>query len=131
MHQKRSFAFSLVWLGAIAVLGAFAWQQEGWKTPPVIAHGVEGQEDCAMCHNPEGGMMPAPENHKGRPNETCLMCHAEDAAVQTTAPTAIPHGLEGQEDCGMCHGAEGMKPMPADHEGRDNQYCTLCHKPAA
>ncbi|NIR44757.1 MAG: hypothetical protein GWN99_10665 [Gemmatimonadetes bacterium] len=113
------------------LLGAFAWQQEGWKTPPVIAHGVEGQETCLMCHNPDGGMVPAPATHTERPNEICLWCHAEDAAVQTTAPPAMPHGVEGQEDCGMCHGAEGMKPMPADHEGRDKQYCTLCHTPAA
>jgi predicted CXXCH cytochrome family protein len=129
MNHKRSFAFSLVLLAAIAFLGAFAWQ-EGWVTPPAMAHAVEGQEQCLMCHNPEGGMKPAPEAHKGMPVDVCLWCHATDAAVQTTAPPAMPHAVEGQESCSMCHTDGGVKPPPADHEGRDNQYCTLCHSPA-
>lgn len=129
MNQKRSFALSLALLLGIALLGAFAWQ-EGWKTPPAMPHGVEGQEDCLMCHNPEGGMMPAPEAHKGLPNEICLPCHAADAAVQTMAPPPMAHGVEGQENCMMCHAAGGMKPVPEDHEGRANEHCTLCHTPA-
>ena len=129
MNHNRSLAFSLVLLAAIAFLGAFAWQ-EGWVTPPAMPHGVEGQEQCLMCHNPEGGMMPAPEGHKDLPVESCLWCHATDAAVQTTAPPAMPHAVEGQENCTMCHVEGGVKPPPADHVGRDKQYCTLCHSPA-
>jgi hypothetical protein len=75
----------------------------------------------------------APANHAERPNEICLGCHAADAAVQTTAPAAMSHPLEGRDNCMMCHTAGAMEPVPdapADHEGRDNQYCTLCHAPA-
>ena len=130
MNRLRSLAISLVVLAGIALVAAFAWQQEGWVTPPAVPHELEGRDNCLMCHQ-AGGLKPVPENHAERPNEACLWCHAGDAAVQTTAPPAIAHDLEGRADCTMCHQEGGMKPAPADHEGRDKQYCQLCHKPAA
>lgn len=126
--NRRTVAFPvLLMIGAFAAL---AWAQEGWKTPPVMTHEAEGRADCLMCHK-AGGMKPVPEGHAGLKNDQCLMCHAKDAAVQTTAPPAIPHELEGRDNCLMCHQAGGMKPVPADHEGRTNEECQLCHKPAA
>ncbi len=56
----------------------------------------------------------------------------------TTAPTpasggppAIPHSLEGRAECLMCHatGIAGAKAVPADHAGRANNTCQLCHLP--
>jgi hypothetical protein len=43
------------------------------------------------------------------------------------------HPVEGRENCSMCHpaGSGGVKPAPADHEGRPNGTCVACHKPAA
>jgi cytochrome b subunit of formate dehydrogenase len=43
----------------------------------------------------------------------------------------MPHPVEGQEQCETCHGATGMKPQPADHEGRPVESCLVCHKPGA
>ncbi len=48
----------------------------------------------------------------------------------TVSPTAIPHPIEGREDCQQCHGEDGFKPFPADHAGRSNDSCTACHEPA-
>jgi hypothetical protein len=44
-------------------------------------------------------------------------------------PAAIPHPLEGREDCLLCHKLDGVKPFPADHEGRTSETCQACHKP--
>jgi cytochrome b subunit of formate dehydrogenase len=43
----------------------------------------------------------------------------------------IPHPVEGQEQCDTCHGPDGMKPQPADHEGRPVASCLVCHQPGA
>ncbi len=45
----------------------------------------------------------------------------------------IPHPLAGHTDCVSCHatGANGAPQYPADHAGRTNDMCQLCHKPAA
>ncbi|KPK56813.1 MAG: hypothetical protein AMS21_12375 [Gemmatimonas sp. SG8_38_2] len=130
MERHWSVKVSLPVMAALLV--AFAWQQGGWTTPPAMSHPAEGRADCLMCHK-AGAMEPvpdAPASHAEFSNDLCAMCHAPDAAVQTTAPTAMSHPLEGRGDCMMCHKAGAMEPVPdapADHEGRDNKYCTLCH----
>jgi hypothetical protein len=40
----------------------------------------------------------------------------------------IPHAIAGQEKCDTCHAAGGLKPMPADHEGRPVESCQVCHQ---
>jgi len=50
------------------------------------------------------------------------------SAPQVTA-SLIPHPVEGQEQCETCHGTNGMSPFPADHVGRPNESCTICHLP--
>lgn len=134
MTHRRSTLASVLLL-ALGALVAFAWQQE-WKKPPVVQHDLAGRDNCVMCH--KAGAMEAvpdaPASHEGWPNDLCISCHAADAAVQTTAPPAIPHPLQGRDNCMMCHKAGAMEPVPdapADHEGRDNKFCTACHKPAA
>ena len=41
----------------------------------------------------------------------------------------IPHPIAGQEKCDACHGPNGIKPMPANHEGRPVESCLVCHQP--
>jgi len=130
--MKRHWSVKVLLPAMAVMLVAFAWQQGGWTTPQAMAHSAEGRDDCMMCHK-AGAMEPvpdAPASHAEFVNDVCLMCHAPDAAVQTTAPQAIPHALEGRDDCMMCHKPGAMEPVPdapADHEGRDNSYCALCH----
>ena len=43
--------------------------------PPAIPHELAGRDNCLVCHNPDGGMKPAPANHAGRTADTCQTCH--------------------------------------------------------
>ena len=131
MNHRRSIAGSAF---LVVALAAFAWQQGGWTTPPAMTHDAAGRDNCMMCHK-AGAMEPVsdvPADHAERPNDTCMMCHAPDARVQTVTPSVTPHPIEGRDNCMMCHTAGAMEPVPdapPDHEGRDNQYCALCHIP--
>jgi nitrate/TMAO reductase-like tetraheme cytochrome c subunit len=114
---------------------------------PAIPHDLAGRDNCLTCHNPYGGLKPAPPNHVGRTSDTCQTCHkpaatTAPAATPAAAPTAasggaqaapaIPHDLAGRDNCLMCHNPDGdVKPAPADHAGRTIDQCQMCHKPAA
>lgn len=121
-------------IGVLLLVGVGAAYQA--TKPPAVQHDLAGRDNCLMCHTP-GAMEPVPDvpaNHDGRPNEACLWCHAADAEIQTADPPAISHALEGRDNCLMCHTAGAMEPVPdvpAKHEGIGNQYCRLCHQPAA
>jgi hypothetical protein len=39
----------------------------------------------------------------------------------------VPHGLEGRDDCLMCH-AGGTYAVPTDHDGRTSDTCLNCHR---
>lgn len=115
----------------LAGMTAVAAHAQEKVDPPVVQHDLEGRAACLACH---GGAMEAipgvPETHTSRTDETCLWCHAADATIRTTEPTAIAHELEGRSACLMCHLAgamEAVPDVPASHEGRKDQFCTLCH----
>lgn len=79
---------------------------------------------CSNCHRP-------PEKHL---EGTCDECHTpagwkESAARLVEAMPRIPHELDGREQCLLCHDPEGqIKPAPANHEGRTEAQCVLCHR---
>jgi hypothetical protein len=108
---------------------------EGPLTPAVqIPHSIAGLDDCLSCHG-DTGIKPYPSDHVGRTNSLCTACHQpSDVKVpppQTPpAATLIPHSIAGLQDCFSCHGPGGAKPYPADHVGRTNELCTICHKPS-
>ena len=124
-------------------VGAFAALALAWATPAsaqveglkAISHDVEGREQCLMCHT-AGRMEPvpdAPASHEGRVDAQCLWCHATDSALLTTTPKTIPHTVEGRDACLMCHTAGRMEPVPdvpANHEGRVDNDCMMCHSTA-
>lgn len=88
---------------------------EGQRVPEYV---------CSNCHRP-------PANHL---EQACDTCHTPEGWVESVASLVakfpqIPHDLEGQDDCLLCHDPAGqIKPAPADHEGRVNDQCGLCHK---
>lgn len=53
----------------------------------------------------------------------------ESTGETTQIGSPITHPIEGREECDTCHGLSGMMPYPADHEGRPNDSCTICHLP--
>ncbi len=125
-------------LGAIAgvllLVGLPATALGQAAKPPAMTHDPAGKEKCLTCH--AVGVMDAvkdvPATHKDRGEDTCLWCHAKDAAVQTTTPPVIPHSLQGRAMCLMCHKV-GVMPavpdVPADHQGRTEKQCQMCHQP--
>ena len=128
--------FRFVPVGAILLLaaGAVPAMAQDAAKPTAVTHDLEGRDQCAMCHSgamPDVPAAPA-ETHKDRAVETCLWCHAADAAMQTKTPKAIPHDLEGRDECTMCHsGAMPDVPAPpADHKDRKSTDCRMCHSPA-
>jgi len=88
--------------------------------------GVEKPEyKCSNCHQP-------PANHA---TGDCVKCHTpigfeESAAAIVGNAPAIPHALDGREQCLVCH-EKNVKPVPASHQGRTNDTCRVCHKPKA
>ncbi|MBI2616366.1 MAG: hypothetical protein HYW52_11955 [Gemmatimonadetes bacterium] len=102
--------------------------------PPVMTHDAAGKEKCMTCH--AVGVMEAvkdvPATHQDRGEDTCAWCHAKDAAMQTKTPPAIAHTLQGRAMCLMCHKV-GVMPavpdVPADHQGRTEKQCQMCHQP--
>jgi hypothetical protein len=101
---------------------------------PGIPHLVKGQEDkCLDCHAP-GEVAPFPDNHAGWNPESCLFCHdlaeekPEASGEDKPKRPLIPHTLEGREDCFACHSLASIAPFPADHEDRELDDCTVCHK---
>jgi hypothetical protein len=58
---------------------------EGWvqsasaifAEAPNPPHPLEGMDDCLQCHDPDDGVVPAPESHSDYVNEQCALCHKE------------------------------------------------------
>lgn len=107
--------------------------QTGWTPPVAVEHEIKDPGKCLACH--KTGMMDAPvvpDTHMDRPDATCMWCHGPEAEVQTTEPAAMGHELDGKHTCLQCHrgGVDEEAPdVPASHEGRTDEYCTLCHSP--
>jgi hypothetical protein len=129
MHRVRFV--TLAAMAALLALPAIGHAQAA--KPKAVSHPLEGRAQCLMCHT--AGAMEAvpdvPASHVDRPNETCAWCHGPGAAIQTKDAPAVAHPLEGRAQCMMCHGGTmpSIPAAPADHEGRDVKYCTLCHTP--
>lgn len=100
----------------------------------IIPHTVAGLEDCLSCHD-SGGIKPFPSDHVGRTNALCTACH-QPSQVPVPPPSAppaaikIPHSITGLDDCFSCHGPDAIRPYPANHVGRSNTLCTICHQPS-
>ncbi|MEW6033870.1 MAG: cytochrome c3 family protein [Chloroflexota bacterium] len=78
----------------------------------IKTHG--GVSICTTCHNPHNPSQSAQQD-SGKPTETAR-------------PPAIPHTLEGRDNCLLCHSTGGIKPFPGDHDGRSLDTCSICHK---
>ncbi len=52
------------------------------------------------------------------------------AGQAASTPPKVPHPLDGRSQCLMCHqtGVAGAPKVPANHVGRTNDMCLVCHK---
>jgi hypothetical protein len=136
----RRLSLALVALVAVLLVPTLIIAQDMLPIP----HPVEGRENCLACHETgAAGAAQIPEDHAGRTNEMCEACHqpgpvAEEVLPEETpseaGPLAIPHNLEGRENCLECHTSteaaviaeEGLPVVPHPLIGREN--CLACHE---
>ena len=102
--------------------------------PPLsITHPLTGRGNCLNCHGAEIPEVPGlPADHtNGVTNGVCELCHKSMVEEAALATRELPHEVAGREDCLMCHGEGigGAAKVSADHAGRTNETCQLCHKP--
>jgi hypothetical protein len=95
------------------------------ETAPSRPHAITQNEDCLECH---GTVAPLPTAMATRSVTTCWLCHR---ASDEGAP-AVTHPLTKGASCTACHKA-GTEAggLPADHHGRTDSMCLLCHRPEA
>ncbi len=108
-----------------------------WALAPVpqassIRHSIIGLPGCLSCHG-QAGSRPYPMDHVGRPDSLCTICHktAADVSLSAAAVQSGPqmaHPSAGLGDCISCHSQAGPKPYPANHIGRPNGLCLICHQ---
>jgi hypothetical protein len=129
MRRTTPFAFFA------ALLFVCATGLSAQEKPPVTPHDMEGKENCAMCHA-EGvmGATKSPASHEGFDQANCQLCHSEKSPVQVAdgpAP-AIPHDIEGKENCAMCHAEDvmGATKTPENHGEMKQENCGVCHAKA-
>jgi len=133
MNQQRSRTFvgSGLLMGVVATVAVAQVVR-----PKPVPHDLAGRDDCLMCHR-AGAMEPVPDvpaSHADRTSTTCLWCHGPESPMLTSDPPVIPHDLAGRDNCLMCHAPGAMEPVqdtPADHVGRENTNCRMCHHTAA
>jgi len=100
-------------------------------SPLSVVHPLTGVENCLKCHKGQiPGVPKIPEDHASATNGQCQICHKTELDEADLATRKLPHEVEGQEDCLMCHGEGigGAPKVPEDHAGRTNETCQLCHK---
>jgi len=99
--------------------------------PDPIPHTLEGRGQCFTCHAIGAvGAPSVPADHE-RDVAQCTTCHAvwTRPGIAAIAPPAIPHELEGREDCLTCHkmGTAGAPQVPDNHKGLPSSICRSCH----
>ena len=117
--------------------------ESGSGAAPAIPHTIEGDmyKDCTTCHGADK-IKPFPTNHASFAADNCQMCHkptangtpqAGETPAAGGAALMIPHAIDGAmyQDCTTCHGADKIKPFPANHASFAADSCTSCHQPAA
>ncbi len=99
--------------------------------PAPIPHSLEQRQECFTCHAIGAvDAPPVPADHE-KDVTLCTTCHAVwlAPAIAAAAPPAIPHEVEGREDCLVCHklGTADAPRVPDNHNGLVGDICQTCH----
>jgi len=98
--------------------------------PLTLKHPLTDIADCIGCHGSDMPGIPLmPPDHADATNGVCQLCHKPQLDPEALAKRAMPHEIEGFEECLLCHG-EGIAEapgVPEDHTGRTDQMCAMCH----
>ncbi len=104
---------------------------------PVMAHPIEGYEDCTSCHGREEA-VPYPEYHLGWPNTSCNQCHIPAEAVAMATAVAVPMEVavddeeqadEEQTGEEEAQPAESQAAQITNGESVYRAECAECHEP--
>jgi cytochrome c553 len=84
---------------------------------------------CVVCHErvsgrPAGFPVVSAARHFG--GAPCLLCHDPHATTAVAAPP-VKHSLDRLPDCLVCHGPDGLRPMPQGHPVWPQGDCLTCH----
>jgi hypothetical protein len=84
---------------------------------------------CVVCHErasgrPSGFAVVTAATHFG--GAPCLLCHDPHATTAAAAPR-VQHSLDRLPDCLVCHGPDGLRPMPEQHPVWPEGDCLTCH----
>lgn len=100
---------------------------------PVIAHPIEGYEDCTSCHALDEA-VPYPEYHLGWPNPSCTQCHlpAEAVAVATAVAVPLEAAVAGEAQAGAGAASEAQEnEAAAGEEQTDGEEAAPAESQAA
>jgi mono/diheme cytochrome c family protein len=103
---------------------------------PVIAHPIEGYEDCTSCHG-WNERVPYPEYHLGWPNTSCTQCHIPEEAVAVATAVAVPMeaAVDGETQAreaqgeGEAQSTESQATQITNGESIYRIECAQCHEP--
>lgn len=95
------------------------------KVVTAIGHPLDGWRSCSVCHTNDKLGRAAP-GHEGIPEAECLNCHK---VAQPGPAITQPHSRLQDQLCLDCHGTYAH--LPSTMASRDEDSCTLCHKPTA
>ncbi len=95
---------------------------------PAIPHVLTNRDNCLGCHSTQT-LLSVPSDHQGRGNNMCTSCHKSATNPTSSMAEAIPHNLEGRENCLMCHASGTPEGIPSSHQGRTSDVCVACHQP--
>jgi len=135
-------------IGSSACADCHASVTSAWETSAHVAVPCEDCHGASAAHVESGAALPAAPNlcatchgqlpsrpaafpqvdlsKHGGGSAACSFCH--DPHSPALGAPDVPHTIEGRQDCVACHGPEGIRPFPPNHEGRPSQVCLGCHK---
>jgi len=100
--------------------------------PPLrSSHPLNQIQNCLRCHGTNGitGVVRIPPDHSRISATVCQICHKPPLDSALKDMLRIPHD-KNRPGCLICHGKgiANAKKVPANHAGRTDETCLLCHQ---
>jgi hypothetical protein len=102
--------------------------EEEQAAEPTATPAAEPEAESAAEAEPVSEEIQEAEGEAEEIREEEREFDAGDGDEEAEGPPLISHTLEGRDDCLLCHGLDGVKPFPADHERRTPVMCPACHQ---
>jgi len=118
---------------------------EGGFGPPLANTQLDADTFLSRARTPQSGRMPPIASAPDDPvfersgawisDNDLRLVHAwltgQSPVLTPTAeealPPAVPHEIQGFQDCLLCHSSGMAEAFPDDHAGRTSSMCLVCH----